>query len=43
MIELDDVAIGKFGEKVEKIAYVWDPVAKKAVPGWNPVVLRELW
>lgn len=42
LIVLDDVVIRKLGEKMEKIAYVWDPVAKKAVPRYNPVVLREL-
>jgi len=39
LIVLDDVMIQKFGKKMEKIAYVWDPVAKKAVLGYNLVVL----
>ena len=41
LIVLDDVVIRKFGEKVEKKAYVRDPVARKAVPSYNPVILRE--
>lgn len=36
---LDDVVIQKFGKKMENMAYVWDPVAKKAVLGYNLVVL----
>ena len=39
LIVLDDVAIRKFGEKMENIAYIWDPIAKKTVLGYNPVVL----
>ena len=36
---LDDVVIQKFGKRMENIAYVWDPIAKKAVLGYNRVVL----
>ena len=36
---LDDVVIRKSGEKMEKIAYVWDPVEGKAVLGYDLVVL----
>jgi hypothetical protein len=39
LMVLDDVVIRKFGEKMEGIAYVWDPIAKKAVLGYNVVVL----
>ena len=39
LIVLDDVVIRKFGEKMEKIAYVWDPIAQKTVLGYNLVVL----
>jgi len=39
LIVLDDVVIQKFGKKMEGIAYVWDPIAKKAVLGYNLVVL----
>lgn len=42
MIVPDDVVIRKLGEKVEKLAYVWDPVAEKAVPSYNPAILRRL-
>jgi len=36
---LDDVVIRKSGERMEEIAYVWDPVAGKAVLGYDLVVL----
>lgn len=39
LILLDDVVMEKFGEKMENISYVWDPVAKKTVLGYNLVVL----
>jgi len=39
LIVLDDVVIQKFGKRMENIAYVWSPVAKKTVLGYNPVVL----
>ena len=39
LMVLDDVVIRKFGSKMEGIAYVWDPIAKKAVLGYNLVVL----
>jgi len=39
LIVLDDVVIPKFGKTMEGIAYVWDPVAKKAILGYNLVVL----
>ena len=39
LIVLDDVVIRKTGERMEKIAYVWDPVAGKAVLGYDLVVL----
>ena len=39
LIVLDDVVIRKTGERMEKIAYVWDPVEGKAVLGYNLVVL----
>ena len=42
LIVPDDVVIRKLGEKVEKLAYVWDPVAEKAVPSYNPAILRRL-
>lgn len=39
LIVLDDVVIQKSGEMMENIAYVWDPIDKKAVLGYNAVVL----
>ena len=39
LIVLDDVVMRKSGEKMEKIAYVWDPVEGKAVLGYDLVVL----
>jgi hypothetical protein len=39
LVVLDDVVIRKHGEKMEEIAYVWDPVEDKAVLGYNLVVL----
>lgn len=39
LVVLDDVVIQKFGKKMERIAYVWNPVAGKAVLGYNMVVL----
>jgi len=39
LIVLDDVVIQKFGKTMEGIAYVWDPIAKKAVLGYNLLVL----
>ena len=39
LIVLDDVVIRKSGERMEEIAYVWDPVDGKAVLGYDLVVL----
>jgi len=39
LIVLDDVVIRKTGERMEDVAYVWDPVAGKAVLGYDLVVL----
>jgi len=39
LIVLDDVVIRKSGERMEEIAYVWDPVEGKAVLGYDLVVL----
>jgi hypothetical protein len=39
LIVLDDVVMSKSGERMENIAYVWDPVERKAVLGYDLVVL----
>jgi hypothetical protein len=39
LVVLDDVVIRKHGEKMEEIAYVWDPVEEKPVLGYDLVVL----
>jgi len=36
---LDDIVMRKTGERMEEIAYVWDPVAGKAGLGYDLVVL----
>lgn len=39
LIVLDDVVIKKSGERMEEIAYVWDPVDRKTVLGYDLVAL----
>jgi len=39
LIVLDDVVMRKHGERMEEIAYVWDPDAGKPVLGYDLVVL----
>jgi len=39
LIALDDVVMRKTGERMEDIAYVWDPVEGKPVLGYDLVVL----
>ena len=39
LVILDDVVIKKSGKRMEKIAYVYDPVEKKAVLGYDMVAL----